>query len=155
MICSISFFTTITASVSKLVRLPNGNFASVTHIGTVKISSTLTLTDVLCVPSFSFNLVSISKLTKNISCCVMFLTNTCYIQYLQTWKTIGVGKESSGLFHLQCDPIFSTSSIPSRIQSFSVNSVPSSTWHSRLGHLSDARMKLLSMQHPQIFFRVQ
>jgi hypothetical protein len=77
MICSISLFTTITASVSKLVRLPNGKFASVTHIGTVKISSTLTLTNVLCVPSFSFNLVSVSKLTKNISCCVLFLTNTC------------------------------------------------------------------------------
>ena len=38
MICSISFFTSITSVVSKSVRLPNGQFASVTHIGTIKIS---------------------------------------------------------------------------------------------------------------------
>jgi len=28
------------------------------------------------------------------------LAKTCYIQHLQTWKMIGVGKESGGLFHL-------------------------------------------------------
>jgi len=37
MICSILFFTNITSVVSKLVRLPNGQYASVTHIGTIKI----------------------------------------------------------------------------------------------------------------------
>ena len=36
MICSISFFTSITSVVSKSVRLPNGQFASVTHIGLLK-----------------------------------------------------------------------------------------------------------------------
>ena len=36
----------------------------VTHIGTIRISSTLTLIDVLCVPSFSFNLISVNQLTK-------------------------------------------------------------------------------------------
>jgi len=63
MVCSISFLTTITAIISKSVKLPNGQFASVTHVGTVKISASLTLTNVLCVPSFSFNHISVSKLT--------------------------------------------------------------------------------------------
>jgi hypothetical protein len=36
-VCSIFFLTTITSIVSKQVRLPNGNFATVTHIGTIKI----------------------------------------------------------------------------------------------------------------------
>jgi hypothetical protein len=35
MVCSISCLTSITSTVTKSVRLPNGNFASVTHIGTV------------------------------------------------------------------------------------------------------------------------
>jgi hypothetical protein len=43
-ICSISFFTTIASFISKLVKLPIGNFASVTHVGTVKVFVTLTLT---------------------------------------------------------------------------------------------------------------
>jgi len=61
MVCSISFFTTITITTSKFVKLPNGQLASVTHIGTVRIYVSLILTDVLCVPSFSFNLISASK----------------------------------------------------------------------------------------------
>jgi len=64
MVCSLSFFTTITATISKFVKLPNGQLVSVTHVGTVRISSSLILTDVLCVHSFSFNLISASKLTK-------------------------------------------------------------------------------------------
>lgn len=54
MICSISFLNTITTTISKSVKLPNGQFASVTHVGTAKISASLTLTDVLYVPSFFF-----------------------------------------------------------------------------------------------------
>jgi hypothetical protein len=63
MICFISLFTSITSITSKTVKLPNGQYAAVTHIGTVKISETFILTDVLCIPSFSFNLISVSKLT--------------------------------------------------------------------------------------------
>jgi hypothetical protein len=52
MVCSLSFLTTITSIVSRKVKLPNRSFAEVTHIGTVKINATLTLTNVLC--SFFF-----------------------------------------------------------------------------------------------------
>jgi hypothetical protein len=64
MVCSLSFFTTITATTSKFVKLPNGQLVSVTLIGTVIISASLILIDVLCVPSFSFSLISVRKLTK-------------------------------------------------------------------------------------------
>jgi hypothetical protein len=100
MICSISFFTSITSVVSKSVRLPNGQYDSVTHIGTIKISESFVLTDVLCIPSFSFNLISISKLIKNLQCCVILLTKFCFVQHLTSWKTIGVGKKAGGLYHL-------------------------------------------------------
>jgi hypothetical protein len=55
-VCSVSFLTTITSIVSKKVKLPNGNSIAITHIGNVKVSTTLTLTNVLCIPSFSFQL---------------------------------------------------------------------------------------------------
>jgi hypothetical protein len=60
----------------------------------------LYLTNVLCVPSFSFNLISASKLTKNVKCHLIFLAGFCFIQNLLTWKTIGLGKENGSLFHL-------------------------------------------------------
>ena len=65
MVHSIHFFTSITSSVQISVRLPTGDIVKVTHIGTVKVLATLTLEHVLCIPSFSFNLISISKLTQN------------------------------------------------------------------------------------------
>ena len=63
MVHSIHFFTTITSSIQISVRLPNGDMVKVTHVGTIKVSATLTLEHVLYIPSFSFNLISISKLT--------------------------------------------------------------------------------------------
>ena len=35
----------------------------VTHAGTIQVSASLLLENVLCIPSFSFNLIFISKLT--------------------------------------------------------------------------------------------
>ena len=54
---SVSQLTTITSIVNTYVYLPNGDQALDTHVGTVHISSTLVLKDVLCVPSFGFNLI--------------------------------------------------------------------------------------------------
>ena len=86
MVNSVSLFTTV-ISVSHLsVKLPNGQTAVVTHLGTIQITSTLTLTNVLCIPSFSFNLISVHKLTKTLSCCNIFLDTLCFIQDLQNWK---------------------------------------------------------------------
>jgi hypothetical protein len=100
MISCSYLFTTITAIISTHVNLPNGVKASITHISTVKLSDNLTLTRVLCVPSFSFNLISASKLLKNQHCCLIFLVGNCFIQSLHHWRTIGVAKEETGLFYL-------------------------------------------------------
>ena len=60
MVHFISCFTSISTTLNTYVNLPNGEIASVTHISTVRISERLTLYNVLCVPSFSFNLISVS-----------------------------------------------------------------------------------------------
>ena len=79
MVHSLQFFTSITSVVQILVRLPNGDVAKVTYIGTVQLSSTLIFENVLCIPTFSFNLVSISKPTQSPSCCCIFLSHYCFI----------------------------------------------------------------------------
>ena len=60
MVHSIVVFTSITTNLNTFVNLPNGESALVTHIGTIKVSENLILSNVLCVPSFNFNLISIS-----------------------------------------------------------------------------------------------
>jgi hypothetical protein len=67
MVHSFSCLTTVTSTMNASVELPNGDLVSVTHIGTVQFSPSLTLTNVLCVPSFQLNLISVSKLVHSLS----------------------------------------------------------------------------------------
>ncbi|KAB2596147.1 hypothetical protein D8674_031597 [Pyrus ussuriensis x Pyrus communis] len=72
MVCSPSLMTTSVPVYNRQVHLPNHALADVTHIGTVHLSNDLTLHNVLCVPSFKLNLISVSKLTNTSSCFVIF-----------------------------------------------------------------------------------
>ena len=165
MVHFISFFKTITSIVQISVRLPNGDLARVTHIGTVQVSASLILENVLCIPSFSFNLVSISKLTQNPSCCCIFLSHYCFIQDLQLWRMIGLGKKQGGLYILQTSTQIalpkSVSDVLSKLSSHVfVNNVHSCTfvssnddfrlWHCRLGHPSSQRLALMKSIVPVI-----
>ena len=58
----VHLLTDFTA-IDCVVELPNGETTMVTHIGSICLSKTLILTNVLCVPSFSFNLLSVSQST--------------------------------------------------------------------------------------------
>jgi hypothetical protein len=95
MVNSISYFTTISVVESRYVKLPNGQLALITHIGTVRISQELTLHDVLCVPSFSFNLISVSKLIQTLHCCLIFLGSYCFMQNLSPWTSLFPSQASS------------------------------------------------------------
>jgi len=108
----------------------------------VKISDSLLLTNVLCVSSFTFNLVSASKLLKNIHCCLIFIHKFCFVT---SWETIGVGEEKHGLFYLvQTDFVSSVSS------AFSISNVSKDIWHYRLGHSSSSRLNLIHASVPDI-----
>lgn len=81
-----------------VVTLPNGHTFLVTRIGSITLTGSLILTNVLCAPFFYFNLISISKLTLSLHCCVFFISNYFFIQDLQLWKMIGLGKRKKGLY---------------------------------------------------------
>ena len=99
MLHSISLLTKITLIVHISIKLPNGEsvLLLVTHIGQVQLSTDLVLDNVLCVPSFSFNLISIGKLTHHLRCCCIFLSNFCFIQDLVQWKTIELSRKHGGM----------------------------------------------------------
>ena len=100
-VCSIKLLTSYTEISHTMVELPNGEAAIVTHIGTIQLSSHITFTNVLCVPFFTFNLLSISALTKSQPICLVFLSNLCFIQDLTCWSMIGMGQMHDGLYLLQ------------------------------------------------------
>ena len=151
-ICSVSLLTSVTTLTQCVVELPSKESTQVTHIGTVKLSATLILDHVLYAPSFSFNLLSISKLTQKLPFCLVFLSQFCFIQDLSSWKMIGIGEVHNGLYLLQRSDCINSSSLANHLlkhksgHSFSsVNSVNSMSrvWHFRLGHPS--MNKLISL----------
>ena len=69
-------------------------------------SSFRTLTSVLYVPDSPFNLISISKLTHDLNCLITFSDNSVTLQDRSTGRTIGIGREFQGLFHLSLPSSF-------------------------------------------------
>jgi hypothetical protein len=158
---SISCFTTFSVVKSRYVKLPNGQQALITHIGTVRISQDLILHDVLCVPSFSFNLISVSKLILTLHCCIIFVGSFCFMQNLSPWKTIGVGEERSGLYYfLQVSRTtfnnVSNSVVDlNNVSNFvvaanSIKTISDDVWHYRLGHVSASQMQFLHQYIPSM-----
>lgn len=73
---TLSSFVGLTPAPSaKPVKLPTGYVAPITHTGSIKLSPYLSLHDVLCVPSFHFDLLSVSKLTQTLNCAAIFFFN--------------------------------------------------------------------------------
>lgn len=61
------------------VNLPNGSTIVSNFSGSVFFSKDFYLTDVPYIPDFSFNLISISKLTESLSCKLIFPHDACHI----------------------------------------------------------------------------
>ncbi|OIT28395.1 hypothetical protein A4A49_57750, partial [Nicotiana attenuata] len=68
------------------VQLPTGNKADITHIGDAVVLGDKTIEGVLYVPDFKFNLLLVSKLTKQLCCSVGFYPNFCIFQRLYNGK---------------------------------------------------------------------
>jgi len=62
---------------NRKVYLPNGGVTLVTHTGNYKLADIGVLHDVLFVPDFHYNLLSISKVTKELNCFVSFYPGFC------------------------------------------------------------------------------
>ncbi|XP_016445850.1 uncharacterized protein LOC107771034 [Nicotiana tabacum] len=146
------------ASNSSKVHLPNGNTTSITHTGSLTLSNDLELYNVLYVPNFKYNLLSVSKLTKELKCCALIFHEFCIFQSLYNSRVSGIGKEKDGLYILQPAKIPPPVKVPDTPSAPALNSfissatpypnilIPESSnitskpcshpsiWHQRLGH---------------------
>lgn len=57
------------------------NVKPVTHRGTVHLNDSLVLIDILCVPNFRFNLISLSKLNMQKSCTMISNIADCVTSF--------------------------------------------------------------------------
>lgn len=72
------------------VRLPNGNSNEITHIGNTQLSAYSKLKNVLYVPDFKFNLMSVTKLTRVLNGATLFLPKLCDFQDLYSSRVKGM-----------------------------------------------------------------
>lgn len=94
-------FSNLKKSTNTTITLPDGRTVSVAASGIVCLASSFTLSNVLYIPSFSFNLLSVSTLILQIKCSVTFLTDSCIIQDLARDLMIGRGNCHDNLYFLE------------------------------------------------------
>ena len=90
-----------------MITLTNGSQTMAKGIGSTCPLPSIPLTFVLYVPNSPFNLISICKLTHDLNCLIIFYDNFVTLQQRSTRRTIRMGREFQGLFHLNT-PSFST-----------------------------------------------
>ena len=120
------FSSLTTTPTLPTVTLANGSQTVAKGIGLAHPLPSLPLTSVLYTPECPFNLISINKITRTLNCSIIFSNKFVTLQDRSTGKTIGIGRESQGLYHLtsQSSPAVCVSTdAPLLI-------------HSRLGHPS-------------------
>lgn len=153
-----------------LVTLPNGYKVKIYNTGSLFLNSDFILTNVLLIPSFQFNLISVPQLVNTLSCTVFFNSSSCFIQAPSLKRPLAVGKEANGLYVFHSTP--TSSSPPSLINITSASSsvIPCSYtactttynispyinkadlfWHQRLGHMPFHKMKSISYLSDKIF----
>ena len=87
------------------VKIADGTSSKVTGIGSVVISKDVILKSILFVPNLDCNLLSISKLTKDLNCVAKFFPNLCKFQVLGSRRTIGIARLFASLYLLRVDQI--------------------------------------------------
>lgn len=148
-----------------LVTLPDGTSKPVLQTGQVTLAPNFNLQNVLYVPDFRFNLLSVSQLVSHNNLCVIFFSDTCIFQDLTTNKIVAVAPKQGGLYKL--DPLalgktkgkfpITPNSKPVAVysskymttpslDSFSANNVVCNSsffdvLHARLGHTSLSKMR--------------
>ncbi|XP_068649009.1 uncharacterized protein [Aristolochia californica] len=110
----------------KLVTIANGSQTTVLGKGSSSLTASIPLKDMLFVPQFPLNLLSVSQLTKQLNRSVIFSPSSCIFQDLTTKQVIGGGHEKGGLYYFNLPPIAAISSTTSEAQ----------MWHNRLSHPS-------------------
>ncbi|RVX13353.1 Retrovirus-related Pol polyprotein from transposon RE1 [Vitis vinifera] len=119
------FSSITTTSALPTVTLANDSQTIAKGFGFAHPFPSLPLHSVLYAPECPFNLISISKITRTLNCSITFSDKFVTLQNRSTGKTIGIGRESQGLYHL-ISPSFAVC----------ISTDAPLLIHSRLGHLS-------------------
>ncbi|KAK3023605.1 hypothetical protein RJ639_044065 [Escallonia herrerae] len=117
------------------VQIPNGDSIPMQSLGRINLSGELILEQVLGVKGFCFNLLSVSKLARDLNCALTFWADLCVIQDLPSMRPIGAGKERNGLYYLE--RMGAGKALMANAKG------DAALWHRRSGHIPMNRLTLV------------
>lgn len=130
------------------VNLPNSQKVKVSFSGLVRLFSNLVIHNILFVPSFHFNLLSVHKLCVHLSNFLFFTSSHCFMQGPSMKSPMFLGESKDGLYILENKPtivpvtsLFNFNSVFNSLKDVasSLSCIPfkdvSKLWHVRLRHM--------------------
>lgn len=85
---------------SEFIVIPYGRQVPILHIGSVKLQDDTIFHNVLHIPQFQYNLISVQRLCTDMNCSMSFDGHICVIQdHLQKGKQILLGRSQGGLYN--------------------------------------------------------
>jgi hypothetical protein len=148
---STNFTSYNTHPSKRCVKTANGSSSAVSGVGSLPLTSSISLSTVLHVPHLSGKLLSISQITKELKCSVTFFDTHCVFQDLLTGTMIGLGRERDGLYYLDLNwhAKEDTGQVHQVVGS-STSEAQIWLWHRRLGHPS---FRYLLKLFPSLFLK--
>ncbi|KAK3018888.1 hypothetical protein RJ639_002840 [Escallonia herrerae] len=86
---------------NKKIKIADGSLSLIAGTGSIVLSPSIILHDVLHVPKLSCNLLSISKLTNDLKCQANFYSSRCEFQEMVPKRMIGSVRASGGLYFFE------------------------------------------------------
>ncbi|KAL4030324.1 hypothetical protein IC575_008560 [Cucumis melo] len=146
------FVTYTPCAGNEKIRIVDGSLAPIAGKGQIILYDGFSLQNVLHVPKLSYNLLSISKITRELHYKATFLPESVCFQDLNSGRTIGTAQHSRGLYILNDDTSGSSISTTSLLSSYlSTSEHDYMLWHFRLGHPNFTYMKYL---FPHLFLKI-
>lgn len=152
--CDLSLFNSFTYVHNRHVTLPNKATIPGLAIGSLSLTPKLQLNNVFYIPTFSVNLVSVSKLLQDTQISLTFFSKHFVIQEINLLKKIGRGIQINDLYFLHTNTLYTTCKVfdNSHLLCHSSPSIHTTNnaniWQYRFGHLSDSILKILSIKVP-------
>ncbi|RVX14584.1 Retrovirus-related Pol polyprotein from transposon TNT 1-94 [Vitis vinifera] len=134
------------------VHIADGSKSKIAGTGSIKLTKDLYLDSVLHVPNLDCNLLSISKLARDLQCVTKFYPNLCVFQDLKSGKMIGSAELCSGLYLLSCGQFSNQVSQASCVQSQSMSESFNSVSNSKVNKDSEIIMLHYRLGHPSFVY---
>lgn len=127
----------INSSNIKIVVLHRVHSLQVTYIGSCLVAENMTLHNVLLVSEFQYNLISVSRLCRDLSCSVVFTPDMMTLEDHSNGKNNVIGKRKARLYVLHPRGVCSNAgqAMQTFVNGRNLQLEKMVLWHMHFGHL--------------------